>query len=161
LSLYATLLKIEEPILFVFHFGDGMDAVEIEPIAQAEVDRLLECERNGELYQSAALVLEPDFALQAENAEKILAALEQQFKGAEETAKKFRERMKEEFEAQGIKSWVSPNELVRITYIEEQNGTMVDSTKLKKEFPEVFEKCSKPKITKAHVRVNLRKGGAE
>jgi hypothetical protein len=144
---------------YCFHYdpkSGEMTVYELEKVADEEIERLIECEYKGETYQRAVLVVDPELQTKFLQAEEYLAQVELTFKQAEETAKAIREQMLSLFEKQGIKSWESPSGKVKVTYVEPTDRIGVDSTKLKKEYPQVFNDCQKLTKVKSQIRVKVR-----
>lgn len=68
--------------------------------------------------------------------------------------KKMREQLEAAMEEYNIKSF--ENDLVKITYVDPTTRTSVDSAKLKKKYPAVYEECSKTSAVKASVRITVK-----
>jgi len=156
LSLYERLSGETFVGLYVFHLGEKSRAVQIERIAAEDIDRLLECERNGEIYQELGLVIANDLAAQVEEAENALAIAVAAQKAAEVTAKALRETLYNAMAAQGIKSWETPSKSMLITIVEPHTKTQVNGAKLKEELPDIFEKYKKISNVKGHLKITIR-----
>ena len=144
-------------VFYCFHYDPKtgeMSVKELEKIPDEEIEKLLEAERNGEIYQRPALVVEPELQEQWLSAEKFLAEIENQRKQAEETAKACRAKLCELMEKQGVKSWECDG--VKVTYVAPIDRLSVDSTKLKKNYPQVYTECQKLTKVKATVRITFR-----
>lgn len=126
---------------------------EVERIPDEEIEKLLDAEFRGERYQRPLLVLDRKLALRAEKVEMQLLKLKKQEEAAMSKARALRAALCAAFEEQGISSWTSPNGLVKISYIPSTTSIQVDSARLKKEQPLMFEKYSKAVNKKAYVRV--------
>lgn len=133
-----------------------LTVIELEKIRDEEIERLLECELKGEKYERRELVIEPELQVKFLQAEKALAEIEIAHKQAEATAKELRQMICDLCEKQKVYSWESPSGLVRVSYVGENDTMIVDSSKLKKEFPQVWAKCQKLKHTKSYVRVKVK-----
>ena len=143
-------------VFYCFHYDPKtgeMSVKELEKIPDEEIEKLLEAERNGEIYQRPALVVEPELQEQWLSAEKFLAEIENQRKQAEETAKACRAKLCELMETQGVKSWECDG--VKVTYVAPIDRLSVDSTKLKKNYPQVYTECQKLTKVKATVRITF------
>lgn len=62
--------------------------------------------------------------------------------------------MCELMEKQGVKSWECDG--VKVTYVAPIDRLSVDSTKLKKNYPQVYTECQKLTKVKATVRITFR-----
>ncbi len=82
LSLYAYLSNEKFDKLLCIHFPNAeiCKVVEIKPITTEEIEKLLECERNGEIYQKKTL------ALDVIDCEKIMT-IQKELKGLDERKK--------------------------------------------------------------------------
>lgn len=145
--------------LWCFHFNPtsgGMKQIELNKISDAEIERLIDCENKGEIYQRKELVLDSDLEIQYLQAESEYQRLQKEFKRAEEQIKQMRAEILKLFEEQKITSWESKDKSILVTYIAPNEQVRVDSDKLKKEFPQVYSKCTKIVKTKASVRITQR-----
>jgi hypothetical protein len=147
---------------FCFHYdkdnGD-MKVVELDKIDDSEIERLIEREYKNEKYQRKQLVIAKELQEKFLKAEETCFCLEQQYEQMKKTREELRKQIKELFEKQKIKSWESPNKKVLITYVPPVDRLGVDSTKLKREFPQVFDKCQK--ITKVNSQLRVKVRGEE
>ena len=57
-------------------------------------------------------------------------------------------------EKHGVEKW--DNEVMTVTYVKPTTRTSIDSTKLKKDMPEVAEKYSKTSNVKSSIRIKLK-----
>lgn len=160
LSIYAYLLNAINKTVHVtkgqaFHFDkDGnLNIVDIQLKPVEEVERLLDCERNGEIYQAPALTNDAQL-MQLIEVETLIKSIEEQKKKAEEQAQELRSALMEAMEKNGVKTF--ENDRIRITYVEATTRTSIDSTKLKKEMPEIAEKYAKTSQVKATLKITLR-----
>ena len=157
LSLYAYLHQdfIYEKF-YCFHFPDSETCrvVDIVPIPFEEVEQLLKCEANCELYQRKTL------ELTEEQKEKIIAVhselklLKDRKKQLEEMENELNEFLIKKMEESGYRS--VENDLFKITYVAPSTRETIDSTRLKKEQPEIAAQYIRTGVVKASVRITLR-----
>lgn len=83
-----------------------------------------------------------------------IAALVIQKKQIEEQEKEMRIQLMAAMEKYGVKSF--ENEDVKFTYVAPTTRTTIDSTKLKKDLPEVAEKYSKTSNVSASVKITVK-----
>jgi hypothetical protein len=138
--------------LRVFHLCENSKVIELEPIPDEEVDRLLECERQGILYTPPAI--EPSLAMAVYQAEQVIQQIKQQQEEAEANMKALHEKLMETMQKKGIKSF--ENERMKICVVEPSTRESVDSKKLKDEQPEVYKQYLKTCNVKGSVRITLR-----
>lgn len=63
-------------------------------------------------------------------------------------------KLQEAMELYGIKKFTS--DILNITYVAESTSTSIDSTKLKKKYPDIAAECSKTSNKKAYIRVSIK-----
>jgi len=85
---------------------------------------------------------------------KQLQELEIRSAKLEEAKKQFKEELLRAMEKHGVMKW--DNEVMTITYVAPTTRTSVDSAKLKKELPEVFNEYSKTSNVKSSIRIKLK-----
>ena len=142
-----------------FHFNPTsgeMKQIELNKISDAEIERLIDCENKGEIYQRKELVLDSDLEISYLQAESEYQRLQKEFKRAEEQIKTMRAEILKLFEEQKISSWESKDKSILVSYIAPNEQVRVDSDKLKKEYPHVYSQCTKIVKTKASVRITQR-----
>lgn len=138
-----------------YHFqADGtLKVVDIPLKPWAEVARLLECEKNGEIYTQAVAVSETALAELVE-VESLIKQIEEQKKAAEAQAQELRQALMQAMEQNSVTSF--ENENIKVTYVAATTRTAIDSAKLKKELPEIAEKYAKTSNVKASLRITLK-----
>lgn len=138
-----------------YHFqSDGtLKVVDIPLKPLVEVARLLDCERNGEIYKQDLAVSNTALAELVE-VESLIKSIEEQKKAAEAQAQELRASLMQAMEANGVTSF--ENESIKITYVAPTTRTAIDSAKLKKELPEIAEKYTKTSNVKASLRITLK-----
>lgn len=157
LSLYAYLHKETKFKKFLcFHFPDEKTCkvVEIDPIPVEEIEELLRCERECELYQKKTLELSVQDAEKIVAVQSALKALDEQKKELESQENKLKEFLISKFEETGLDS--IDNEYFRIKYTPPSTRETIDTKKLKQEMPELAEKYTTVSAVKAKVTITLR-----
>lgn len=145
-------------ICFQYNRADGsMKEIELNRIPDEEIERLIECEKHGEIYQRKVLSVESELAKRFEEAEKFLIQKEIEYRQAEKTAKDIREQLKNKMEEQRINRYETDK--IKITYIPPMDRISVDSKKLKEKYPSVFSECQKLQKVKSSVRVTIKNDG--
>ena len=156
LSLYAYLLHENFDLYLCFHFdADGnCKPIEIKPIPTEEIEKLLTCERNCEIYQKPNLQLEIsqcEKLLAIQNELKELKARKEQLEAQEA---EFKEFLISKMEEAGVKQ--IDNDYFKITYVEPSTRETIDSKRLKKEMPEIAAQFLTSTEVKASVRITLK-----
>lgn len=75
-------------------------------------------------------------------------------KQLDEEEKKLKEKLKEAMEFYGVKKFESDH--LTITYVAETTTTTIDTSKLKKKYPDIAEECSRETKKSAYVRVSIK-----
>lgn len=88
---------------------------------------------------------------------KTIHYLVSQKKVLEQQEKQMKDKLKEAMEAAGVKQFENP--LMKVTYIGQSTTTSVDTAKLKKRFPNVYEECQKTVNRSAYVKVEVKEDG--
>lgn len=138
-----------------YHFqADGtLKVVDIPLKPLKEVARLLDCERNGDIY-TQSLTLSGTALAELVEVESLIKSIEEQKKAAEAQAQELRASLMQAMEQNGVSSF--ENESIKITYVAPTTRTAIDSAKLKKELPEIAEKYTKTSNVKASLRITLK-----
>lgn len=85
---------------------------------------------------------------------KQIQELEIQAKAIEAAQKDLKEALLQAMEKHNIKKW--DNEVMTITYTAPTTRTSIDSAKLKKDLPDVFNEYSKTSNVKSSIRIKLK-----
>lgn len=156
LSLYERLIGEQFDELYIFHLGEKSKAIKVDRIPADELDKLIECERNGEIYAKREMVLAQDLLVEIKKVEQYIKDIDTQKKEAEATSEALKATLMEAMASQGIKSYETLDKSMQITYIEPTTRESIDSTRLKKELPDIAKKYLKVSNVKASVRITLR-----
>lgn len=165
LSIYKWLFNLANPYiranrLCCLHIRDGVaKVIEVAEVPQEEVLRMIRCFKNGEAYTQPKAELPAEMVRSIEKVadyEMAIADFERrikEFKTLQETVKG---RILAWMKDHNLKKWeVSQN--LSFTYIEPTTRLAVDSTRLKKEQPEVYSAYLKESQVKESLRINLNK----
>lgn len=142
---------------YCFHYDPKifeMRVYELDKVPDREIERLLECEYQGEIYTRQELAIDKRFAEKFEKAEQYVLQVQETLRMAEENARKYREEMLSYFEQQGIKSWETEN--IKVTYVPQMERLSVDSKALKEKYPNAYSECQKLNKVKAQLRIKKR-----
>lgn len=155
LSLYAYISGLaHKDYGYAYHFSkDGLKVVKIDLKPMEEVEKLLECERKGELYHQE-LVIEGFELAKFYEAEQIIIKAKEEQKRAEETQKEVYEAILKAMEEQGVKTYET--DTMKITYVAPTKRVTLDTARLKKENPLMAKAYEKETETKASLRVTLK-----
>ena len=156
LSLYAYLMNETFDKYLCFYFPDDHTCkiVELKPIAREEIERLLDCERNSQIYERKS------FEIDTLSCEKLIAvqselkALGERKKALEKQEEDLKTFLIKKFEETGLP--FIDNDYFKITYVAPSTRTTIDSDRLKKEMPEIAKKFLKTSPVKSQVRIALK-----
>lgn len=162
LSLYAyflhcqgSLLPYDEVKIAAIHLPKERDArwVDLEPIAAKHCAELLKCETEGKQYtlpeclKPAELVLAPQLIDEVHN---VFLAIE----GLKKRETELREELLHQMMSNGVKSFKCDR--FSLTVKEASERTSLDSTSLKKKFPDIYEKFLKKSQVKESLIIKIK-----
>lgn len=155
LSIYKYLSGKEITLGQVYHFDKegNLNVITIPLKPMEEIEKLMECERKGEIYKQELKVNDSQLT-QLYEIEALIKGIEEQKKQAELKALELRSALLEAMEQNGVSSF--ENENIKLTYIAPSVRTNIDSAKLKKEMPQIAEKYTKQTNVKASLRITLK-----
>lgn len=137
-----------------FHFSkDGLKVVDIPLKPMEEVEKLLECERKGEIYHQE-LIVEGFELAELYEAEQIIIKAKEEQKRAEERKEEVYNAILKAMEEQGVKTYET--DTMKITYVAPTKRITLDAKKLKEENPLVAKAYERETETKASLRVTLK-----
>lgn len=139
--------------LYCFHLTDNPRMIAVEPIPKEEIERLLECERKGEIYKQEVVVTEDRLA-QLVQLKYDMDELDRQKKEIDRQVSEITDTVKDLMRTKGIKTF--ENDLVKITYVAPTTRESIDSKKLKAELPDIAAKYTKTSDVKDSVRITWR-----
>lgn len=147
-----------------FHFNkEGKLAVVRIPLQPyEEVEKLMECERNGVIYGTVQAIAKNDIVqprianndvAQIVTLENVIRDLDAKVKGAKAKQDELKQALIKEMEERGLKTY--ENEGVRITYIAPSKRTTIDAKRLQIKHPDLYEEFKKETEIKATIRITL------
>ena len=86
-----------------------------------------------------------------------IASLTAHKKAIEEQEKQMKAALYEAMVKYGIKKFES--DVLNLTLVEPTTATSIDSTKLKKKYPDIAAECSKSSAKAGYVKITLKEGG--
>lgn len=140
-----------------FHFGkDGeLEVIPIRLKPKEEVEKLFECERNGEIYQrDYSLVLPSEQLAELTKAELIILEAKKRIEEAQEIEKQIVSALQTAMEENAITSFSTDK--LSISYIRGYEKKTFDSKTFQKEHPEEYEKYTKQSSVKPTVRISVK-----
>lgn len=94
------------------------------------------------------------FQYEVVNALKVVEQCEVQKKELEEQSKKMKESIKAAMEKHGVKKFTG--DFIEITYIAPSTRNTIDNKKLKMEYPDIAEKCTKTSNVASSIRIKVK-----
>lgn len=157
-SIYAYLYEHQcsEKIgnIYVIHFVDGKGKfIKLNRISNEEIERLFECEKNGTIYERKAIVLTDEEIYDLRKIEEFIQTWKEELAIHEKLEQEFKDKLLAEMEKHDIYKFEVAN--MQITRVPSTNRLTIDSTKLKKEYPEIAEKCTKSTTVKGYVKITI------
>lgn len=157
LSLYAYLndeVIYEKMICFHFPDKDTCKVVELQPVPESEILRLLEAERNCEIFQKRTLELTEADTQKIVAVQSELKSLDDRKKELEKQEADLKAFLIQKMEETAVKT--IDNDFFRITYVAPSTRETIDSYRLKKEQPEIAGQYLKTSVINASVRITLK-----
>lgn len=145
----------------VFHYPDGnlKEVVELEPIEDKEIEKLILAEYNNEIYEKSTLIIAEDIKNQIDAVEFVLSELKKEQALMESKAKELRALLTEEMRKQKVLTFET--ERVKVSYKGAYNKLQVDSEKLKKEYPFVYSNVVKMVEVKDSIVIKIKEPKGE
>ena len=160
LSIYKALYEemtgktIDE--LKVYHFTNGeLRVVDVPEKPQSEVERLMQCEREGTQFTQSITVPEKALAELAE-VECLIKTIEEQKKEAQARSEQLRAAIMTAMKENGVLSL--DNDRIKITYVAPYSRTSIDSARLKKDHPEIYSEYQKSTTVKESLKITIKDG---
>ena len=132
-----------------------LEVLDVNKIPDDEIENLFNCEIKGITYQARELIIAKDLEIKLQEAEIALARKELEIKKYQDEVIKYREQIKECMAKQNIVSWKSPNGVVKISYTSAYTKDGLDTKKLKKERPDIYNAYLKPTNVSASIKVSI------
>lgn len=156
LSIYAYLMGKQFDKYFCFHFKDENTCkiVEVNPVPIEEIERLLECERNCELYQRKTFELDTLTCESLLNVQNELKKIDEHKKQLEQAEAEIKDFLIKKMEETGVKS--IDNEYFKITYTAPTTRDSIDSKRLKAEMPEIAKQYTNTSPVKAKITITIK-----
>jgi hypothetical protein len=158
LSLYNNLLGADAE-LHILWLNDGLEDILIDKIPDAEIERLFEAERKGEIYIAPSLVFPSESLAMIEDLEKQLYDFKTKADAIEKKKNELLEGLKNAMESQKIKSLDYRS--ISITYIAPTKRATFDRKKFETEHPEMKGKYEKESDVKSSIRIKLHEVDTE
>ena len=153
-SMYKHLYGEQVDKLKCLHLkGDKLKAIELINKTPEQIASLYQLLKDGTMIKNSLVGVETELAELYET-EKLIQAIEQQKKEVEETAKEMRSAIVEKMKEQGLTKF--ENDKIIISYIAPTTALIVDSKKLKAEYPETYEDVLKESVKSEQVRIKLK-----
>ena len=132
-----------------------LEEIVVDKIDDAEIENLFNAEIKGETYRPRELIIASELELKLQQAEIELAKRNLEIKKYENDVKAYREQLKDMMEKQNILNWKSPNGVVSISYVSAYTKGTVDSKKLQKERPDIYNAYLKTSNVKSTIKVSV------
>ena len=156
LSIYKALGGEDINKALVLHFNKESE-LEVRDITlkkEEDIERLFDAVRKEEEYQLPTIELNQQEITTINNALQQIALLKAKQEEYEDIIKGFQEKLISAMEENGVKS--IENDFFKITYVAPVVKTTIDTTRLKKEKPEIAKEYSKESTSKASVRITMK-----
>jgi hypothetical protein len=158
LSLYNNLLGADAE-LHILWLNDGLEDIMIDKIPDAEIERLFEAERKGEIYIAPSLVFPSESLAMIEDFERQIYDFKTKTDAIEKKKNELLEGLKNAMESQKIKALDYRS--ISITYIAPSKRVTFDKKKFETEHPEMKGMYEKESNVKSSIRIKLHEVDTE
>ena len=163
LSIYAYLYCGDESVYNcvigqAYHFDNTgfLNVVNIKLKPYEEIEKLMECERKGEIYNSNEIMSESNEIIKkVVGFEEVINWLDEQVKNAKAQQQEFKDALLKEMEARGLKTFEKDG--VKITYVAPTTRATLDSKGVQEKYPDIYEEFKKTSEVKASLKITLKK----
>ena len=152
LSLYDHLLGADAE-LHILWLNGCLEDILIDKIPDAEIERLFEAERKGEIYSAPSLMFPSESLAMIEDFEKQIYDFKTKTDAIEKKKNELLEGLKNAMESQKIKSLDYRS--ISITYVAPSKRSTFDRKKFETEHPEMKGKYEKESNVKSSIRIKL------
>lgn len=151
------MLKQDRTKIRVLHYlDDGMEAYDLPMIPVAEIEKLMECERNGTIYKREIVGISATQLAEVEEIENIISYHEKLLKETKNRYAKLQDALMHAMKANGVKSHDFGK--VKVTYTPPSTKQTLDQEKLFEEHPEINkEDYMKSSNVKEKLTITVRK----
>ena len=139
--------------IFWYRKDSSLEIIGVDKISDFEIESLFDAEIKNEIYTPKHLIITKELELDLIESELKLAQIELEKKELETQVARNREQIKTLMEQQKIMNWESPNGVIKISYKPEYSRDGLDTKRLKKEKPKIFNEYYKPQNVKASIIV--------
>lgn len=141
--------------LKAFHFPEGGALIvrDIPEKPAEEVKRLLQCERDGVQY-TQDLAGSGSAIAELAAVEALIKVIDEQKKEAEARAQELRAAIMDAMKENAVTSYETDS--IRITYVAPYTRASIDTSRLKKERPEVYAEYQKETTVKETLKITLK-----
>lgn len=153
LSLYEYLSGEMFDKLIVLHFHEGMREVELERVPREEIEKLLECERKGELYRAPTVTISQADEISVAVWHQRLVVLQAEKERIEAAQAKFKSALLKAMEKAGVKK--AEFQSFTATYIAPSTREGIDLDRLKAERPDIYEEFKIARTVNSSVRIKV------
>lgn len=157
LSIYAYLFELQNPHLkvtrlFAVWLRDEIaKLVEVERKPTEEIIKLMECEKNGEMY---LVPVKDEKQLITRSAVDILIEAKEMADYYKKRYEDIQEQLLAAMKEHGVKSW--DTEELKATYSPASESTTFDTKKFQEEHPELYKEYLKKSTRKESLRITIR-----
>ena len=156
-SIYNALLGYKANRAKCLHFdkNGSLKAIDIPLKPKAEIEKLFECERNGEIYKrDFSLIVRDNQLAELLDAEAIIVAAKQRIEEAEAIKKRISEAVLKAMEENAVTSFSTDK--LNFTYVSGYEKSTFDTKRFKSAHPDEYEKWSKKTTVAPTVKITLR-----
>ena len=148
-------IKYSDFIGQAFHFNkEGqLNVIDIPLQPYEEVEILMDCERDGDIYQRE-IAIDDNKISQIASLEQVIKNLDQQKKEVQAKQEELKKALIQEMEERNLKTFEKNG--VKITYVAPGTRITLDSKGIKEKYPNIYKEFSKTSETSASLRITMK-----
>lgn len=127
----------------------------LDKIPDSEIEELLDCEANGEIYTPKELVVEGGLMEEFREIQTYIAKNKAEREMFETRERELKALIMNAMKEQGIKSYA--DDVLSIAYIAGRVDKIIDTDRLKKDYPDLCAKYLKDKKINESIRITMKK----
>ena len=157
LSLYDYLDNEKADILEIWHLDKITKEITIMVVNKVEIsniERLLDCERNGELFTNSVVILDNEELAKLEDIQKQIIVYETLKTKLEKDLDALKDKIKVAMRENNCKSF--ENDTIKITYVAPYEKTRVDTKALKEMYKDIYDKYTITTVAKDSVKITIK-----
>lgn len=158
LSLYAWIMGLATPFGYILWFKEGeeLQVIQLPLKKHDEVRKLIDDYGHNKPVEIDQINVPKEVTHEIVECEKQLEQLTEAMKTLKEKEEQFKEQLLNLMKENGVLQW--KNKFFTASYVAPTTRNTIDTTRLKKELPNIYKNFLKTSEVKENIRITLKKG---